>query len=136
MADFVEPLAAICALCAVFFDSASRCCAVSVACNTSGWFSVSTGWIASASGEAAADSIAASTSRSAISQKWAPLEGMRPMVEQQYEDRVPAQNGMVPTNDAGIDLTPATADAIGISGKGIVSWRFAYILEGAPGETY
>ena len=55
MADFVEPLAAICALCAVFFDSASRCCAVSVACNTSGWFSVSTDWIASASGEAAAD---------------------------------------------------------------------------------
>src|SRR6516165_8811938 len=53
------------------------------------------------------------------------LDGFRPMVEQQYEDRVPAQNGQVPTNDAAIDLTPPIADAVGISGKGKVSWRFA-----------
>lgn len=29
------------------------------------------------------------------------------------------------TNGAGIDLTPAAADAVGIGGKGLVDWRFA-----------
>ena len=32
---------------------------------------------------------------------------------------------MVPTNKAGIDLTPPIANEIGIDGKGIVKWRFA-----------
>ena len=51
--------------------------------------------------------------------------GERPLVEQQYEDGTPAQNGQVPTNNAAIDLTPPIAKAVGISGKGKVSWRFA-----------
>ena len=49
----------------------------------------------------------------------------RPMVETQYEDGTRAENGQVPTNDAAIDLTPPIADAVGISGKGKVSWRIA-----------
>jgi len=49
----------------------------------------------------------------------------RPLVEQQFASKTPAQNGRVPTNDAGIDLAPQTATAIGISGRGKVSWRFA-----------
>jgi N-acetylmuramoyl-L-alanine amidase len=53
------------------------------------------------------------------------LNGERPMVEQQYEDRTEAENGQVPSNDAAIDLTPPIADAVGISGKGKVSWKFA-----------
>jgi hypothetical protein len=53
------------------------------------------------------------------------LDGKRPLSEYQYENEVPAQNGMVPSNDAGIDLTPPVAKAVGISGKGKVSWRFA-----------
>jgi hypothetical protein len=43
----------------------------------------------------------------------------------QYDEETEAQNGMLPTNDAAIDLTPATAKAIGIDGKGKVRWRFA-----------
>ena len=53
------------------------------------------------------------------------LDGERPLVEGQYEDGTEAQNGQVPTNDAAIDLTPPVADAVGISGKGKVQWRFA-----------
>src|SRR5215831_10317421 len=49
----------------------------------------------------------------------------RPLAELQYDRDTEAQNGMVPTNDAGIDLTPATAAAVGVSGKGKVKWRFA-----------
>ena len=49
------------------------------------------------------------------------LQGKRPLVERQYIDRTPAQNGRVPVNDAGVDLTPAAARAVGISGKGKVS---------------
>ena len=52
------------------------------------------------------------------------LNGERPLVEQQYEDGTKAQNGMVPSNDAAIDLTPPIAKAVGISGKGKVAWRF------------
>jgi N-acetylmuramoyl-L-alanine amidase len=52
------------------------------------------------------------------------LNGERPLVETQYEDGTEAQNGMVPSNDAAIDLTPPIAKAVGISGKGKVSWRF------------
>lgn len=51
------------------------------------------------------------------------LDGHRPLAEGQYTEGLKAQNGMVPSNDAGIDLTPATASAVGISGKGKVSWR-------------
>jgi len=53
------------------------------------------------------------------------LGAARPLAEEQYANRTEAQNGQVPTNRAGIDLTPPIADAIGISGKGSVSWRFA-----------
>lgn len=53
------------------------------------------------------------------------LEGARPLSETQFEDETRAQNGMIPSNDAGIDLTPAAAQAVGISGKGKVRWRFA-----------
>lgn len=52
------------------------------------------------------------------------LDGHRPMVEKQYLYGQEAQNGRVPTNDAGIDLTAPVADALGISGKGVVRWRF------------
>ena len=53
------------------------------------------------------------------------LRGERPAAEQQYEDGTLAENGQVPSNDAGIDLTPPIAKVVGISGKGKVSWRFA-----------
>jgi len=53
------------------------------------------------------------------------LRGDRPMVEQQYQDGDEAENGQIPSNDAAIDLTPPIADAVGISGKGKVQWRFA-----------
>jgi hypothetical protein len=53
------------------------------------------------------------------------LNGERPLVEQQYDDKTEAQNGQVPTNNAAIDLTPPVADAVGISGKGTVQWKFA-----------
>ena len=49
----------------------------------------------------------------------------RPMVETQYEEGTQAENGQVPTNDAAIDLTPPIAAAVGISGKGKVSWKLA-----------
>jgi N-acetylmuramoyl-L-alanine amidase len=52
------------------------------------------------------------------------LNGDRPLSEQQYEDGIKAQNGQVPSNNAGIDLTPPVASAVGVSGKGKVSWRF------------
>src|SRR6516162_3417723 len=53
------------------------------------------------------------------------LGSARPLAESQYENHTEAQNGQVPTNKAGIDLTPPIADAVGISGKGSVSWRYA-----------
>ena len=56
-------------------------------------------------------------------------DGTRPMAEKQYKLGLPAQNGQVPTNDAGIDLTVPVASAVGVSGKGKVKWRFA----AAPG---
>jgi N-acetylmuramoyl-L-alanine amidase len=52
----------------------------------------------------------------------------RPLAEQQHEDGTKAQNGRVPTNNAGIDLTLPVATALGISideGHGKVRWRFA-----------
>jgi hypothetical protein len=52
------------------------------------------------------------------------LDGYRPMAEKQYRYGQEAQNGSVPTNDAGIDLTVPVADAVGVQGKGKVRWRF------------
>jgi hypothetical protein len=52
------------------------------------------------------------------------LDGHRPMAETQYEYGQEAQNGMVPSNDAGIDLTVPVAEQVGIDGRGKVRWRF------------
>jgi hypothetical protein len=49
----------------------------------------------------------------------------RPLSESQYADHTLAQNGKIPSNDAGIDLAPRTAEILGISGKGKVSWKYA-----------
>ena len=49
----------------------------------------------------------------------------RPLAEQQYADGTEAQNGQVPSNPAGIDLTAPIANEVGISGKGKVNWRLA-----------
>jgi hypothetical protein len=58
------------------------------------------------------------------------LDGTRPMAEKQYQLKLEAQNGQIPTNDAGIDLTEPVATAVGISGKGKVKWRFVTQTEG------
>lgn len=50
--------------------------------------------------------------------------GSRPLVETQFPAKTKAQNGRVPTNTAAIDLTPGTARALGIPGKGKVDWEF------------
>lgn len=50
--------------------------------------------------------------------------GARPLAEKQFAEQTVAQNGKVPTNKAGIDLTPAAADAIALPGKGLVDWEF------------
>jgi hypothetical protein len=52
------------------------------------------------------------------------LGAARPRVERQFAEKLPADNGRVPTNRAGIDLLPATARALGIDGKGFVDWQF------------
>jgi len=54
----------------------------------------------------------------------------RPLAEEQFRNRTPAQNGEVPSNDAGIDLTPAVYDGLGIPGpvntrQTHVDWEFA-----------
>jgi N-acetylmuramoyl-L-alanine amidase len=52
----------------------------------------------------------------------------RPIAETCYKNKQPLPSGSgsnagkVPSNDAGIDLSPALAEAIGISGKGRVHW--------------
>jgi len=43
-------------------------------------------------------------------------EGRRPLAESQFRDGIEAQNGDVPTNDAGLDLTPAAMNALGVAG--------------------
>lgn len=48
----------------------------------------------------------------------------RPRVEVQLAAGALAENRQRPRNDAGIDLTPAAARAIGLSGKGKVDWEF------------
>jgi hypothetical protein len=52
------------------------------------------------------------------------LGAARPRVERQFAEKLPADNGRVPTNRAGIDLLPATARHLGIDGKGFVDWQF------------
>jgi RHS repeat-associated protein len=54
----------------------------------------------------------------------------RPLSEQQYANQTIAQDGKIPENPAGIDLTPATLDALGISGpvgtrQAKVDWHFS-----------
>lgn len=56
------------------------------------------------------------------------LGDARPLAELQHDEGIEAQNGRVPTNDAGIDLTLPVAEAVGVSldaGKGKVRWRYA-----------
>lgn len=48
------------------------------------------------------------------------LSGTRPRVERLFRDKQPDDYGRIPRNDAGIDLTPATAAALGLNGKGKV----------------
>ena len=52
----------------------------------------------------------------------------RPIAEHCYETKQPLPSGpnkgKIPTNRAGIDLSPALAKKIGVSGKGVVSWEF------------
>jgi hypothetical protein len=57
-------------------------------------------------------------------------QGIRPAAEAQYQSGEPAENGQVPTNDAGLDLTPAAMLALGVSGaintrQVKVDWQFA-----------
>ena len=62
--------------------------------------------------------------------------GTRPIAETCYEDKTPLPSGPnageVPTNDAGIDLSPALADELGIDGKGTVSFRVMDGTQPAP----
>jgi N-acetylmuramoyl-L-alanine amidase len=54
----------------------------------------------------------------------------RPIAETCYKNKTPLppgsgnNAGKVPSNDAGIDLSPALADMLGIEGKGKVHWMF------------
>jgi len=57
-------------------------------------------------------------------------QGTRPLAEAQYRDKRPAQNGAVPGNNAGIDLTPKAMDELGFEGpentrQGRVIWSFS-----------
>ena len=56
---------------------------------------------------------------------WA--KGTRPIAEQCYASKTPLpsgpQKGRVPSNPAGIDLSPSLAMALGIDGMGKVAWR-------------
>jgi peptidoglycan hydrolase-like protein with peptidoglycan-binding domain len=56
-------------------------------------------------------------------------EDHRPLAEAQFRDGTAAQNGDVPTNDAGVDLTPAAMEALGVNGpvntrQAQVDWDF------------
>jgi hypothetical protein len=56
-------------------------------------------------------------------------KGTRPIAEQCYASKTPLpsgpQKGRVPSNPAGIDLSAALAEDLGIDGMGSVSWRLA-----------
>lgn len=55
-------------------------------------------------------------------------KGARPIAETCFKNKTPLPSGpnagKIPTNDAGIDLSPALAKAIGLDGKGKVDWEF------------
>jgi len=54
-------------------------------------------------------------------------KGERPAAEAQFRDRERAENGRIPSNPAGIDLTPAAFEALGVDpsvGKTVVDWEF------------
>jgi len=57
-----------------------------------------------------------------------PELGTRPLAETQYKNGQPCDHGpnqgTVP-NGAGIDISPAMADQLGIEGKGMVNWEWA-----------
>ena len=58
---------------------------------------------------------------------WA--SGDRPEAEAQFANHTVAQNGSIPNNPAGIDLTPAALDALGVPGRLMtrqakVDWEF------------
>jgi uncharacterized protein (TIGR02594 family) len=57
---------------------------------------------------------------------WA--ENERPIAESCYHNQTPIpsgpQKGRVPSNPAGIDLSPSLAKSLGIQGMGKVAWRF------------
>ena len=53
----------------------------------------------------------------------------RPLAEKQYKEKLRAQNKRVPVNPAGLDLTPAAMDALGVPGKpntrsAVLTWWF------------
>ena len=54
-------------------------------------------------------------------------KGTRPVAETCYKNKTPLpsgpQKGRVPSNPAGIDLSEALAEALGINGKGLVNFR-------------
>jgi uncharacterized protein (TIGR02594 family) len=50
--------------------------------------------------------------------------GVRPMAEAQHQSGETAQDGLVPSNNAGIDLTPAVFKALRISDNTRVDWEF------------
>jgi N-acetylmuramoyl-L-alanine amidase len=68
-------------------------------------------------------------------------KGTRPKAEEQFRSKTKAENGHIPTNDAGIDLTPAAMDALGVPGKintrqVHVDWRFVQVpATGLPAMT-
>lgn len=60
-------------------------------------------------------------------QYWA--NGTRPLSETQFANQTPAQNNQVPSNKAGIDLTPAAMDALSVVGavntrSATFNWQF------------
>jgi hypothetical protein len=56
--------------------------------------------------------------------------GTRPQAESCYEAEQPLTSGpnagQIPSNPAGIDLSPALAEALGIDGMGEVDWDFIW----------
>jgi len=65
-----------------------------------------------------------------------PAKNARPIAETCYANQTPLPSGpnkgRVPTNDAGIDLSPAASKALGIEGKGKVDWDYVDRIPPAP----
>lgn len=57
----------------------------------------------------------------------------RPRSETQRAQKQKADDGKVPTNDAGIDLTPGAARAVGVDGKDVVDWEFVSVPASVTG---